>query len=136
MEGKTIARLSYKILAVTLVLYALLRGLTMNLPMPAASAEQLGQSARNLFYHVPMWFCVMALMGVSVVHSVRFLRMVAPDNQKRPPLAKALIADAAAREAARVGVMFNVLGLVTGMLWERVTWGANEPDGSFSAWWV
>lgn len=136
MEAKAIARLSYKTLAVVLVLYALVRGLTLSLKMPEASIDQLGQSARNLFYHVPLWFCVMALMGVSVYHSVRFLRMVAPDNTNRPPLSKALIADAAAREAARVGILFNILGLLTGMIWERVTWGANEPDGSFSAWWV
>jgi len=59
--------------------------------------------------------------------------MVGPEGTRT---ASPLHTDARAAEAATVGVLFNVLGLVTGMIWERVTWGEAEADGSFAAWWV
>ncbi len=70
----------------------------------------LGESARNLYFHVPMWFSLMAAMGVSAVYSARFL-------------AKGRIEfDIRAEQAALVGVVFGLLGLVTGMVWARFTW--------------
>lgn len=70
----------------------------------------LGQTHRNLFFHVPMWFTLMAAMGVSAWHALGYLRT-------RNPLS-----DVRSREAARVGMLFGGLGLVTGMVWARFTW--------------
>jgi heme exporter protein C len=68
------------------------------------------QSARNLYFHVPMWFTLMAGTVVSAYHSLRYLQTRAP------------IRDVRAREAARLAVVFGLLGLVTGMTWARFTW--------------
>ncbi|MBL7962600.1 MAG: cytochrome c biogenesis protein CcsA [Flavobacteriales bacterium] len=71
----------------------------------------LNETIRNLFFHVPMWFTMMLLMTISVVHSVRALG------------AGGLRHDVAAVNAVRVGLVFAALGLVTGMVWARATWG-------------
>ena len=75
----------------------------------------LSETIRNLFYHVPVWFAMLFIMLVSVVYSVRFLA------------SGRLEFDAAAREAAVTGVWLGFLGLATGSVWARFTWGA---------WWV
>ncbi len=68
------------------------------------------ESARNLYFHVPMWFAMMSGMLVSAFYSARFL-------------AKArVIYDVRAEQAALVAVLFGVLGLITGMVWARFTW--------------
>ncbi|MBP6390660.1 MAG: cytochrome c biogenesis protein CcsA [Flavobacteriales bacterium] len=76
----------------------------------------LNESVRNLFFHVPMWFAMMVLMTISVVHSVRYLR------------GYELAQDDGALSAAHVGLLFAVLGLVTGSIWARVTWGGWWTD--------
>ena len=68
------------------------------------------QSARNLYFHVPMWFTLMAATLVSAYHSLRYLQ--SGDRMR----------DARAREAARIGMVFGVLGIITGMVWARFTW--------------
>lgn len=70
----------------------------------------LGHSARNLYFHVPMWFTLMAATGVSAFHSLRYL------------MKGHLLSDIRAAEAARVGVVFGVLGLLTGIVWARFSW--------------
>lgn len=72
----------------------------------------LYESIRNLCFHVPMWFAMIAMMGVSVWKSVRTLGSNALDD------------DLAALQAVRVGLLFCVLGLITGATWARATWGA------------
>jgi heme exporter protein C len=70
----------------------------------------LGQSARNLYFHVPMWFTLMAATVVSAVYSARYLRR------------RVMEFDVRAEQAALVGLVFGLLGLVTGMVWARFTW--------------
>ena len=72
----------------------------------------LYESIRNLHFHVPMWFAMIALMGISVFHSIRALGSDSLDH------------DLAAVSAARTGLVFCGLGLMTGALWARATWGA------------
>jgi len=85
----------------------LLAGFLLEIPRISAI---LGQSARNLYFHVPMWFTLMAAVGVSAFYSARFL-------------ARGKIEfDIRAEQAALVGVVFGMLGLVTGMVWARFTW--------------
>ncbi|MCU0434298.1 MAG: cytochrome c biogenesis protein [Bacteroidia bacterium] len=75
----------------------------------------LYESIRNLFFHVPMWFAMIALMAWAVFNNIRYLR---GGQQKH---------DLMAAEAVNAGLVFGVLGLLTGSLWARVTWGS---------WWV
>jgi heme exporter protein C len=62
-----------------------------------------------------MWFGMMIILGISVVYSVKYLRNPRPTH------------DDIAVQSAHTGILFGALGLVTGMIWARFTWGA---------WWV
>ena len=73
------------------------------------------ESIRNLLWHVPMWFAMFFVMGVGFVASLMQLRTDKVDWDHR------------AEAAVRTGLVFGVLGLITGSLWARWTWGA---------WWV
>ena len=70
------------------------------------------ESIRNTFYHVPMWFALMFLFAASVFQSIRFLLTKKPDFDRR------------ASSLAEAGLLFGIMGLVTGMLWANYTWGA------------
>jgi heme exporter protein C len=72
----------------------------------------LYESIRNLFFHVPMWFTMIALMGISVWRSIKGLGSNSLDH------------DRAAVSAVHVGLVFCGLGLATGAVWARATWGA------------
>jgi heme exporter protein C len=72
----------------------------------------LYESIRNLHFHVPMWFTMIALMGISVFQSIKVLGSSSLDQ------------DLTAEMAVRIGLVFCVLGLITGALWARATWGA------------
>lgn len=78
----------------------------------------LSESIRNLFYHVPMWFTMMALLIYSLVHSILFLSSGKLNH------------DTKASISAAVASMFGVIGILTGMIWAKYTWGAfwtNDP---------
>lgn len=70
----------------------------------------LEHTARNLYFHVPMWFTLMAAFFLAAWHAVRLLTR----GQE--------IHDIRSEEAARVGAVFGILGLVTGIVWARFTW--------------
>ncbi len=77
------------------------------------------ESIRNLMFHVPMWFTMFLIMLISFVASIRYL--IKPETEF----------DLRAVTAVRVGILFAVLGLITGSIWARFTWGAwwvNDPQ--------
>lgn len=98
----------WKILAVILVLYTIIGGMLVRVPGLAI----LNESIRNLFYHVPMWFTMIILFTASVIYSIRFL---ASNNSRFDNLAT---------QTAAVGFIMGILGLLTGMVWAKFTWGA------------
>jgi heme exporter protein C len=73
----------------------------------------LEESIRNLFFHVPMWFGMMFLLLLSVIFSIMQLSK-----------SNSLINDTKAKSFASVGVLYGILGVVTGALWAKNTWGA------------
>lgn len=75
----------------------------------------LNETIRNLMFHVPMWFTMFFLMGISMVQGIRYL-----GNGHR-------MHDIKAEQSVKAGLLFAVLGLITGSIWARFTW---------SAWWV
>ena len=104
----------WKILCVVLLGYVLIRGLMG--PVPARFI--LNESIRNLYYHVPMWFGMIGLFTGSFVYALRYLRT---GDVK---------ADIKSVEWLKTGVLFSILGMVTGMVWAHYTWGAawsNDP---------
>lgn len=71
----------------------------------------LEETARNIFFHVPMWMAMFAMFSISFFYSISYLNT--PDLKK----------DIKAESAAKVGIVFGVCGLLTGSLWARFTWG-------------
>lgn len=99
----------------------ILAGLLISIP----DIDILKQSARNLFFHVPMWFTMFVCFGTSFVYSVKYL-----NNAK-------IEFDQKAVAATTTGLLFGIAGLLTGSLWARFTWGAwwtfAEPRMNLSA---
>ncbi|UII22636.1 cytochrome c biogenesis protein CcsA [Fulvivirga ligni] len=97
----------WKILTVLLLLYTILGGLLFKVPR----LNILNETVRALHFHVPMWFGMIIMLLISVIFSVLYLR--SSDSKY----------DIAAIEFANVGVVFGILGIITGMLWAQFTWG-------------
>lgn len=104
----------WKIAGIVLVLFALTAGLL----LPVPQLPILEQSIRNLYYHVPMWFGMLALLMASGYNSFKLLNT------------KDFTYDIKASAFASVGVLYGCIGLATGMLWAKNTWGVywtNDP---------
>ncbi len=69
------------------------------------------ETIRNLFYHVPMWFSMIILASISFYYSLRFLRT---GDEKDDLKSSSLVF---------VVLLLGVLGLVTGSIWAKNTWG-------------
>ncbi|TXB61475.1 cytochrome c biogenesis protein CcsA [Phaeodactylibacter luteus] len=72
----------------------------------------LAETIRNTYFHVPLWFAMVFIFMGSVLFSVRYLR------------GGSLEADCRAQSFTRVGILFGILGLATGAIWAKNTWGA------------
>ncbi len=101
----------WKFLAAGLVLYTVIFGLIGEVPRQPI----LNETIRNVYFHVPMWFGMMALMISSLVYSIKYLR----NGQIQD--------DVYAVEFANVAIVFGVLGFITGSLWGNYTWGDPLP---------
>ncbi|MES2679136.1 MAG: cytochrome c biogenesis protein CcsA [Bacteroidota bacterium] len=97
----------YKILSVIIILYTLTWGLL----NPVPRLDILNETIRNVYYHVPIWFAMLFMMGVSVVYSILALQKNTAVN------------DTKAYNAAIVGFFFSLPGLTTGSVWAKYTWG-------------
>lgn len=106
--------LPYKIAGLLLIIFSLTYGLWTEVP----ELPIIEQSIRNLFYHVSMWFAMVAMMAASFGNAIGFL---SSENMAR---------DRRSISLAEMGMFFSVMGLLTGMLWAKFTWGAwwtNDP---------
>jgi len=104
----------WKILSILFLFYTFIAGFLG--PVPARRI--LNETIRNLYFHVAMWFCMMILFIVSLVYAVRYLRHNRIDD------------DIYSVEYARTGIVFGMLGLITGAVWAKYTWGdfwSNDP---------
>jgi heme exporter protein C len=70
------------------------------------------ESIRNFFFHVPMWFGMMILFFVSLWYAIKYLR-----NGN-------IINDIYASAYASIGLLFGVLGIITGAVWANYQWGS------------
>ncbi len=71
----------------------------------------LYETIRNTYFHVPMWFSMTIIFMISVFYSIKYLR-------KKDPLV-----DLKVKSLTMVGVLLGFMGLITGSLWARSTWG-------------
>lgn len=104
----------WKIAGSLLLLYSCVAGLLSEVPhLPI-----LNETIRNLYFHVPMWFAMLTLLLVSFVYSIIYLS------------SGHIKYDETAIEFANMAMLMGILGLITGSLWARFTWGAfwtNDP---------
>jgi len=104
----------WKVLCVVLLAYTFIAGFLGGVP----AKPILNETIRNLYFHVAMWMAMMVYFIVSVVYSVRYLRTGKIND------------DIYALEYANAGILFGMLGLVTGAIWANYTWGkfwSNDP---------
>jgi heme exporter protein C len=108
MTNKKMKNNWYKFLAVGLLYYVLIWGFLGRIPRQPV----LHETARNLYFHVPMWFGMFTMLSVSVWNSIKYLR--SPQT----------LFDTKAAEYASTGILFGIVGIATGSIWARYTWGA------------
>lgn len=72
----------------------------------------LSESIRNTYFHVPLWFSMLFLFLASVINGIGFLRSGNLDFDNR------------AQGQTKAGILFGILGLLTGAIWAKNTWGA------------
>jgi heme exporter protein C len=87
-------------------------------PLLIASAPNeatMGLVAKILYFHVPVWFMMFLAVFICGIASGVYL------FKGRPA------ADRLAVSAAELAVLFGVMGLTTGPLWARVSWGVWWP---------
>lgn len=105
----------WKLTGLVLILYSIIAGQLIGVP----DLPVIRETIRNLFYHVPMWFAMFTMFGTSLVYSIRYLSGFQPRN------------DLMASESVYNGIFFGIMGLTTGMIWAKFTWGdfwTNDPQ--------
>lgn len=104
----------WKLLGALLLVYVIFGGLLFEVP----ALPVVQQTIRNIYFHVGMWFAMMFILFVALIYSIRYLRWFRPEDDQK------------ALAAVKTGLIFGVLGLLTGMIWARATWGVfwvNDP---------
>ncbi|MDF3076717.1 MAG: ccsA [Sphingobacteriaceae bacterium] len=110
----------WKAVAVLVVIYTIIAGFL----FPVPELDIVNETIRNVYFHVPMWMAMLVLFSISVFYSIRYLVTQKEDH------------DLIAVECVNAGLIFYVLGLVTGMIWANYTWGepwSNDPKQSSAA---
>ena len=72
----------------------------------------LAETIRNTYFHVPMLFAMIMLFGVSAWYSLMYYRKGNMEDDRK------------SIAFVRVGLIFGVMGMITGMLWAKFTWNA------------
>jgi heme exporter protein C len=96
----------WKVLAAVLLVYASVMGFVVDIP-----DTMIANTIRNVFYHVGMWGGMFTAFLLSFIYSLRYLSGF---NEKE---------DDRSVEAVNTGLVFGILGILTGMIWARFTWG-------------
>jgi heme exporter protein C len=102
----------WKILCVLLLYYVIYQGFIGKIPRQPI----LNETARNLYFHVSMWFAMFTFLTISMVNSVKYLK-----NGK-------LTFDDKAAEYTNTGMLYGLLGCITGSIWGNFTWGDPWPN--------
>ena len=98
----------WKILCILLLVYTIVAGFLSEVPRQPI----LHETIRNLYFHVCMWFGMMILFTISLIFSIRYLS----DGKHEH--------DIIASEATNTGILFGILGTITGSIWAKFTWNA------------
>ncbi len=104
----------WKIAGIMLLVWVIAGGLLFDVPQ----LPVLHETIRNIYFHVGMWFGMIFILFFGLVFSIRHLLRNDPSD------------DLKAYAAVQVGLFFGALGLLTGMVWAKFTWGSfwvNDP---------
>ena len=104
----------WKIVGIILIYYVLTYGFFMEVP----ELPILNETIRNLFFHVAIWFAMFILLIVSLIYSIKYLKT------------SDISSDVIASEFATMGIVFGLIGVATGSVWAKFTWGdwwVNDP---------
>jgi heme exporter protein C len=98
----------WKILSVVLLIYTIIAGLLFGVPR----LNIVNETIRALYFHVPMWFGMVVLFLMSAIYAIKHLRN---PNFKN---------DTYSVEFANAGLVYGILGIITGMIWANYAWGS------------
>lgn len=110
----------WKVLAVVIIFYTLIAGFLFKVP----ALPIMHEAIRNSYFHIPMWIAMFTVFTISVIYSIRYLATGKEEY------------DLIAVESANTGIFFFVLGLLSGMMWAKYTWGeawSNDPKENSAA---
>ncbi|MFN3556480.1 MAG: cytochrome c biogenesis protein CcsA [Bacteroidales bacterium] len=110
MNTKTL-QLSWKLLTILLMLYVIVGGFLFEVP----ALPVIHQTIRNIYFHVGMWFSMIFILFLGFGFSLAYLHTMD------------LRYDRMVYATVKTGLMFGLLGIITGMIWAQHTWGT---------WWV
>ena len=99
----------WKVLSFFLLLYTCTYGFIVKVPK---LDDRMRESIRNMFFHVPMWFGMMILFFVSLFYAIKYLRSGNP------------VHDVYSYAYASMGLVFGILGIITGAFWANYQWGS------------
>ena len=109
-----------KTLCIILLAYTVSAGILFDVP----GLPILNETIRVLYFHVPMWFTMIFLLFLSSINAYKFIS------------SGDLYYDLKSYNYAKIGVFFGVLGIISGMIWAKYTWGTfwtNDPKLNGSA---
>ncbi len=128
-------------------------GVTVRQPNPASSAEEaqaawqvsniksgdvtatpyvsfpfrghLAETIRNTYFHVSLWFAMIFVFIAGCVYAVKYLRRSGKASTELPGVVSLRDkADYWSVAFTSVGMLFGTLGLATGAVWAKYTWGS------------
>ena len=71
----------------------------------------LYETIRKTYFHVCLWFAMIILLIASVVHSFKYLKNFQVEHDQK------------SMSFTMVGTLFGILGIITGSIWAKDTWG-------------
>lgn len=110
----------WKWVTVILLFYTMIGGLL----FPVPRLPILNETIRVLHFHVPMWFGMIFLFTGSVIYGIRYLN------------SRVQRYDIYSTHLANIGMLFGILGLLSGMYWANFAWGepwSNDPQQNAAA---
>ncbi|WP_231915329.1 cytochrome c biogenesis protein [Lewinella sp. 4G2] len=85
----------------------------------------LGETIRNTYFHVSLWFAMMFVFIAACTYAVKYLRRSRGQHITETSIVSYRDrADFWSVAFTSVGMLFGILGLLTGALWAKYTWGS------------
>ena len=80
--------------------------------LPIPQVKGLGETARIIFFHVPVAWVALVAFTIAAINSIRFLH------------GRNMEFDYRSYAASQLGLFFCLLATITGSIWAKVTWGS------------